>query len=295
MPEYEFKFDNQIIEIVKEFTYLGVFFSRGGSFIKTIKRNVNKGTQAMYEILRKGRLHNLSVSCQYDLFHKIVTPILLYGCEIWGHVNTDLIERLHLKFCELLLCLKKSTPNFMVYGELGAYPLDIYIKCRMLGYWAKLLSQNNDRLSKIMYNLMYSKYLMNDYNSKWLLFIKHTLDSLGYGNVFMFQNTFSKNWLHETLKRRLFDQFQQAWLSNLSDSPKGLNYRIFKESFGFEKYLDKLTTKDRITFCRFRTCNHKLPIETGRWINVERNERKCIFCDKNDIGDEFHYILVCPY
>ena len=114
---------------------------------------------------------------------------------------------------------------------------------------------------------------MNDYNSKWLLSIKHTLDSLGYGNVFMFQNTFSKNWLHETLKRRLFDQFQQAWLSNLSDSPKGLNYRIFKESFGFEKYLDKLTTKDRITFCRFRTCIHKLPIETGSLINAERNER----------------------
>ena len=91
------------------------------------ERNVNKGTQAMYEILRKGRLHDLSVSCQYDLFHNIVTPILLhvYGCEIWGHVNTDLIERLHLKFCKLLLCLKKSTPNFMVYGKLGAYPLDI--------------------------------------------------------------------------------------------------------------------------------------------------------------------------
>ena len=101
------------------------------------------------KFLRKGRLHNLSVSCQYDLFHKNCKhQFLLYGCEIWGHVNTDLIERLHLKFCKLLLCLKKSTPNFMVYGELGAYPLDIYIKCRMLGYWARLLSQNNDRLSK---------------------------------------------------------------------------------------------------------------------------------------------------
>ena len=49
----------------------------------------------------------------------------------------------------------------------------------------------------------------------------------------------AKNWLHETLKRRLFDQFQQTWMSNLSDSSKGLNYRIFKESFGFEKYLEK--------------------------------------------------------
>ena len=123
LSEYDFKFDNQIIEIVKDFTNLGVFFSRGGSFIKTIKRNVNKGTQAMFEILRKGRLHNLSVSCQYDLFHKIVTPILLYGCEIWGHVNTDLIERLHLKFCKLLS---------MIDNEYNIIQFHIFIRNRLI-------------------------------------------------------------------------------------------------------------------------------------------------------------------
>ena len=33
----------------------------------------------MYEVLSKGRSLNLSVSCQYDLFEKIVKPIVLYG------------------------------------------------------------------------------------------------------------------------------------------------------------------------------------------------------------------------
>ena len=64
---------------------------------------------------------------------------------------------------------------------------------RMLGYWARLLSQNNDRLSKTMYNLLYSKYLMNEYNSKWLLFIKHTLDSLGFGNVLCRKKLVARN------------------------------------------------------------------------------------------------------
>jgi hypothetical protein len=35
---------------------------------------------AMYDIIMKGRLHNLSIECQLDLFDKIVKPILLYGC-----------------------------------------------------------------------------------------------------------------------------------------------------------------------------------------------------------------------
>ena len=100
---------------------------------------MKKATTAMYDVLKKGRKLNLSVKCQYDLFDKIVKPILLYGCEVWGNTNTDIIERVHLKFCKMLLnLLKKKVPQiFMVYGELGVSPLNISIKTRMLCYWAK--------------------------------------------------------------------------------------------------------------------------------------------------------------
>jgi hypothetical protein len=81
---------------------------------------------AMYEVLKKGRLHNLSIQCQLDIFDKTVKPILLYGCETWGFGKNDIIERVHLKFCKLLLHVKTSTPNFMVYGELGRYPFCLF-------------------------------------------------------------------------------------------------------------------------------------------------------------------------
>ena len=83
----------------------------------------------------------------------------------------------------------------------------------MLGYWNRLLSQNDVKLSKIIYNLLYNSQTLNEFNSKWLLHVKHTFDSLGYSNIFMSQNPINKNWLNETLKRRLFDQFQQSWKS----------------------------------------------------------------------------------
>jgi hypothetical protein len=98
---------------------------------------VDKATKALYEVLKRGRLHNLSIQCQLDLFDKIVQPILLYGCEIWGFTNTAMIERVHLKFCKLLLHLKQPTPDFMIYGELGRYPMEILIKTRM-----SLIGQN---------------------------------------------------------------------------------------------------------------------------------------------------------
>lgn len=109
------------IEIVKEFKYLGVIFSRTGSFYSTRKYVVTRATRAMYAIIKKSRELNLSIDCQLDMFDKMVVPILLYGSELWGFENLCIIEKLHLKFCNLVLSLK--TPNFMIYGELARYPL----------------------------------------------------------------------------------------------------------------------------------------------------------------------------
>jgi hypothetical protein len=70
---------------------------------------------------------------------------------------------------------------------------------------------------------------------------------------------------------------------------------MFKETFIFEQYFDILDEKDFLTLCKFRTTNHKLPIEHGRWNNIPRENRKCNLCNLEEIGDEFHYILNCPY
>ena len=44
---------------------------------------------------------------------------------------------------------------------------------------------------------------------------------------------------------------------------------------------------------KFRTTNHHLPVETGRWFNVPYNERLCELCNEAKIGDEYHYLLEC--
>jgi hypothetical protein len=56
-----------------------------------------------------------------------------------------------------ILRLKVSTPNFMVYGELGRYPLEIDIKVRMISYWCKLIQGKQSKLSTIAYKLLYVK------------------------------------------------------------------------------------------------------------------------------------------
>ena len=86
----------------------------------------------------------------------MVTSVMLYGCEIWGFCNFEILERLHLRFCKILLKLKKSTPNVMVYGELGRYPMSVTIKTRMICYWYKLSrTKCEGKYSSILYKLLY--------------------------------------------------------------------------------------------------------------------------------------------
>ena len=46
---------------------------------------------------------------------------------------------------------------------------------------------------------------------------------------------------------------------------------------------------------KFRTCNNNLPVNRARYFNVPRSERLCTLCNCNDIGDEYHYLLVCKH
>ena len=115
----------------------------------------------MHEVIRKGIKHNLSISCQFDLFDKLVKSILLYGCEIGGFANDDILEKVHYKFCKIILHLKATTPNCMIYGERDRFPLYIDIQLRNISYWAKLITGKDIKLSVICYRLLY--LLLNNY------------------------------------------------------------------------------------------------------------------------------------
>ena len=200
-----------------------------------------------------------------------------------GVRKSPLIEKLYLKFCKHILHLKPSTPNFMIYDELGRYPIAINIKVRMINFWCKLHNSQGNKLSSKLF------YVLIHYNNTWCNFIKSILNECGLSYIWQSEQPVNATWLKKSIFKTLYDQFIQSWYSEMNNSSKGLNYRIYKTSFGIEKYLLKLPYKYLSYFCKFRTCNTKLPVEIGRWQNLPRKNRTCKLCLRNDIGDEFHY------
>ena len=64
-------------------------------------------------------------------------------------------------------------------------------------------------------------------------------------------------------------------------------------NFKFESYLDNIPKNIRKYTTRLRRSSHNFPVETLRYKKLPRSERLCKICNKQQIGDEEHYLINC--
>ena len=74
----------------------------------------DKASKAMYSLIQKGRRLKLPTDIMLKLFDSCVAPILLYGCEVWGYENTDIIEKVHTKFCKFIFGVSQFSHNMPI-------------------------------------------------------------------------------------------------------------------------------------------------------------------------------------
>ena len=132
---YQFYINNTKLEIVDHNKYLGVYFSKTGSFNKTKTHLSEQANKALHFLYTRINNLNLPVDLILKLFDHTILPILSYSSEIWGgYGNFDQIERIHKLFLRYITKHKKSKPIYMLMGGLGRYPIEVTIKSRMIGY-----------------------------------------------------------------------------------------------------------------------------------------------------------------
>jgi hypothetical protein len=92
---------------------------------------------------------------------------------------------------------------------------------------------------------------------------------------------------------RLLD-LKLNYLYHVLKEGKLLFYAKLKQQFKQETYLNLTNIKHRNAIRDIRMSTHKLQIETGRYINVQKEHRICKVCQMNKIETEEHFILECP-
>ena len=272
-------------------------FNYNGSFKKAITKQVIQAQKALFSMLVKAKRLQLSIDTQCELFDRMVLPILLYGSEVWGYENISQIEVFHRKFLRTILHVNKCTPDCMVYGETGRCVILNHVKCRMVGFWLRIIKGEQTKHSFLLYRLSKCLSQNEDLNSasNWLRYVEDILNNAGFANVWLSQSHgFKSEWVLKALKLRLADIFKQDWKATIWSNRLCSNYRMFKGLLELEKYLLFLNSKDATTLCKFRCRSHSLPVNNNRFDSDMSQDDICTLC-LSDTGDEFHYIFVCPF
>ena len=294
-----FTIGEDVIEVVTSFLYLGLKLNYNNRMNVAHKDLYDRASRAMLALLKKCKTLNLPIDVILDLFEKTILPILTYGCELWGFEQFEALNKHQRKFYKLVLKLRTSTPTLMVFGETGQFPISITIKTRMLCFWFKLISPSNNKLSSTIYKLLLKIHnnSNNTHENSYLKFIRSCLIEVGLPNLWNSQDVVGINfsWFKSHVNQRLKDLFIQDWYSHIDNDSIFTNYRLFKTSFKQEDFLKFLPNDCAITLVRFRTTNNCLPVNTLRYENIDRHDRLCTKCNTNDIGDEYHYLFICPF
>ena len=188
----EFKLGNQPIQVTDSYVYLGITFTPSGPFYQPRKSYIIKPPGlTLYSFLSEVNIYNgASVSTVLKLFYSLVSPILLYNCEIWGcflksvgknydkfvsRIFDDPItpENMHNKVCKMALGVHSKASNHAVKGELGRFPLHLIIYTRIFKYFLRLLTlQNNQILNSA---LEINIHLNNVGKHSWFTIVRHLL------------------------------------------------------------------------------------------------------------------------
>ena len=183
-----------------------------------------------------------SLSVFFKIFDCQILPMLTYGAEIWG-LDADLmiIERIHLFALKRFLNTRLRTPNVLVYGETGRYPLSVFIYTQCISYWLKLLRMPDHRLPVKSYKMSLNLHNLN--KKTWASSVCYLLYSFGYGFVWENQGVGRPALFLRQFKLRLKDCWNQDWHSKLSardnlslSEDRYSFYRSFKSSLVLSSY-----------------------------------------------------------
>ena len=96
---------------------------------------VDKANKCLFSLIKKSKeWRGFEPGLLLYLFDHLISPILSYGCEIWGNYPWEQIEKIHLMLCKYAIVVKKSTPNDGIYAELGRTPLLIIRQIQMIKF-----------------------------------------------------------------------------------------------------------------------------------------------------------------
>jgi hypothetical protein len=284
--EYEFRINNVNLEKVGEYKYLGITLDFSLSFEQCFKGLSDSGGRALGAIINKfSLLKNVGYKTFTTLYNTGVMSVLLYGSCVWGSRNTSKLDCIQNRAMRYFLGVHRYTPIASMLGDMGWFPLYIYQFLAVARYWNRLINMNCTRLTKAIFEEDYRRNSRN-----WSARLSDILIEHGCYEYFERKEQI----VLPDFQRLLKESYIMKWRNIVQSKPKLRTYNQIKDSFETEEYVKYINNRsERSILAQFRCGILPLELETGRYRNIDVNNRFCFHCT-NLVEDEIHFALVCP-
>ena len=304
-----FYLQNQTLKIVEEYKYLGCIIDNKGAFNLCKQDLHKKGLKALFKLYTAFAGSPPKPHIYNNLFDTLITPIILYNCELWGadYINrlkrnsmdkfyclteNEPFEKLHNKFCKINLQVGKKSINMACKGELGRYPLINDINFRIVKYWHYL---ENTPINKTFLRDAYEcDKTMKDIRGKsWSSYIEELSQKININLEYLRQQKTLLKVNKTIIKTNLKNEYIKFYNNKIMTYEKLLYYRYIEGPYQIANYLKVIKNSNfRQALTKLRIGAHRLEIETGRYTKTERHQRICKLC-KTEIEDEVHFLISC--
>ena len=157
----------------------------------------------------------------------------------------------------------------------------------MINYWSRIVLGKKEKLSYISYNICKNHLFNSGLETDWISYINKILCSNNYVNWNYIEEEIAKYEV-KIIDEDIKNKYVESWNELVQNSPSCQSlYKHVKTSFETEFYLSKLPESLRVYISKFRTLNHRLPIQRGCYHGTTREERFFRLCDDQIVGDEF--------
>ena len=280
--------NNQLL-VVNQYCYLGLIFSSTLSSNIMMSNLAVRGRTALVTVLKAlAKVQNISTDVFFKLFDAQIQTILLYGAEMWGMENCNVLENVHLYAMKKCLRVPIFTPNVMIYGDTGRHEIGINAIVRSIKYWLKILKMNESRYVRKVYNMM----LHDDCSDNWAGKIKEVLFRFNFVDIWESQQVVNTDLFLRNLRDRMIHVSNTNWLNTLYGSERYGIYRMFKKFRYKEQYLnviDSTTNRKLLTFFRMGVSS----IFSHRSRFTPHADTLCPLCNEYE-EDDIHFLLHCP-
>ena len=117
------------------------------------------------------------------------------------YINESPFEKVHVKFCKMILGVKKQTSNIACRAEMGRFPLHLEMYVSMIKYWLRLNKTPRDRLTADA--LKDNLFMQESGLYTWTSMIKSILEDTNYSEVWTNKGTPNETKFIKDLRVRL--------------------------------------------------------------------------------------------